>query len=217
MAQGLYGTSKSGVGTEAVTGAVQRSPAVVRTLTGKPYLEAIDRLVLAFSVMPETSEQYHARLRSYIEGKDPLSMQQQAPAILAELINGVDEMAMRRSPAPGKWSVAEILAHLADDEIATAWRYRQIIEQNGITLSAFDQETWARIGDNASAKPADSLQLFRLLRESNLRLLRRLKPDQWELYGVHVERGRITIRDLVRHMAGHDINHIEQIRRIFAR
>ncbi len=167
--------------------------------------------------MSETPEQYHARLHSYIEGKDPLLMQQQAPGILAELINSVDQAVMRRSPAPGKWSVAEILAHLADDEIATAWRYRQIIEQNGITLSAFDQETWARIGDNASAKPADSVQLFRLLRESNLRLLRRLAPEQWDSYGVHVERGRISIRDLVRHMAGHDINHIEQIRKILAR
>jgi hypothetical protein len=55
--------------------------------------------------------------------------------------------------------------------------------------------------------------MFRLLREANLRMLVRLTADEWECYGIHAERGRLTVRDLARHMAGHDRNHLEQIRR----
>lgn len=49
------------------------------------------------------------------------------------------------------------------------------------------------------------------------RFLQQLAPDQWACFGIHTERGRITVRDLAVHMAGHDANHIEQIRRILRR
>jgi len=117
-------------------------------------------------------------------------------------------------PIPNKWSVGEILAHLAEDEIATAWRYRQMVEHNGIELAGFDQDMWARLGDYSSRSPQGSLTLFRLLREANLRFLSQLTPEQWGCFGMHAERGRITVRDLAAHMAGHDANHVEQIRKI---
>jgi uncharacterized damage-inducible protein DinB len=160
------------------------------------------------------AEEYKAKLVSYTEGKDPLQMQREAPKLLAELIRGVPDEVLRRSPAPGKWSIAEILAHLADDEIATAWRYRQMVETPGCSLPGFDQDAWSRMGDYASSKPEESLELFRRLREANLRLLERLSPEQWESWGVHLERGKNTVREFARHMAGHDMNHLEQIRLI---
>jgi len=110
--------------------------------------------------------------------------------------------------------VSEILAHLAEDEIATAWRYRQMVEHNGIELAGFDQDMWARTGEYGSRVPEESLTLFRLLRAANLRFLRNLVPEQWESFGIHSERGRISVRDLALHMAGHDANHVEQIRKI---
>jgi hypothetical protein len=58
--------------------------------------------------------------------------------------------------------------------------------------------------------------LFRLLREANLRMLAKLTPDEWQRSGVHAERGRITVQDLARHTAGHDLNHIDQLRRLLA-
>jgi hypothetical protein len=160
---------------------------------------------------------YEDRLKAYTEGKDPLTMQADAPRILAELIEGVPEQTLRRRPLPDKWSVGEIIAHLAEDEVASSWRYRQIIENNGCALAAFDQDEWARLGNYASWELEDSLQLFRLLREANLRLFRQLTADEWNRFGFHAERGKISVRDLVRHMAGHDMNHLDQIRAILAR
>ena len=64
------------------------------------------------------------------------------------------------------------------------------------------------------ADPQEALAMFRLLREANLKMFAQLTPEQWDRGGVHAERGKLTVRSLCRHMAAHDINHIEQIRRI---
>lgn len=163
--------------------------------------------------MPDTSD-YLARIREYASGKDPLLAQSQTAVILAELIAGGSNAQLTAGPRAGKWSVAEILAHLAEDEIATAWRYRQMVEHSGIELDGFDQDLWARTGNYAGRDPQESLVLFRLLRKANLEFLRGLSAKQWECFGIHAERGRITVRDLAVHMAGHDANHLEQIRKI---
>lgn len=163
--------------------------------------------------MPDTAE-YLARIRQQAQGRDPLQLQRQTPAVLAEIIARSPEAKLATRPKPDKWSVREILAHLAEDEIATAWRYRQMVEHSGITLTGFDQDMWARIGQYSARRPEDSLALFRLLRSTNLQFLEQLTPEQWDCFGIHAERGRITVRDLAVHMAGHDANHVEQIRTI---
>jgi uncharacterized damage-inducible protein DinB len=163
--------------------------------------------------VPDTAE-YLNRIRDYAQDKDPLDLQRQTPTILAALIANASDRQLTTRPSQTKWSITEILAHLAEDEIATTWRYRQMVEHSGIALSGFDQDLWARSGDYASRVAQDSLDLFRLLRSVNLQFLQQLAPEQWECFGIHAERGRITVRDLVAHMAGHDANHVEQIRKI---
>jgi hypothetical protein len=108
----------------------------------------------------------------------------------------------------------EILAHLAEDELVSSWRYRKMIEHRGVTLMGFDQDKWATLGHYRSWNAREALEMFRLLREANLRLLSGLTPEQWECEGNHTERGRVTVRDLARHMAALDINHILQIERL---
>ena len=110
--------------------------------------------------------QYKSKLEAYTEGRDFLAMQSDAPRIIADLIAGLPERTLRLRPLPDKWSVAEIIAHLAEDELISSWRYRQMIETSGCPLAGFDQDVWARIGDYVSWKPSEALQLFRLLREA---------------------------------------------------
>lgn len=165
--------------------------------------------------MMDTAE-YLQRIRGLASNGDPLELQQRTAGMIAEMIEQTTEAQLRQRPAPGKWSVGEILAHLAEDEIATAWRYRQIVEHNGISLPGFDQDLWATLGDYAARAPRESLELFRRLRQANIQFLRRLSPEQWECHGIHAERGPITVRQLATHMTGHDANHVEQVRRILA-
>jgi len=167
--------------------------------------------------MPETAEQYKARFATYTEGKDPVAMQCEAPQVIAELIADVPVTKLKEPLVPGKWSVTEILMHLAEDELTSSWRYRQMLEHDGPELAGFNQELWAEWSDYRSWEPYDALRMFSLLRQANLKLFAQLTPEQWERYGNHTERGRITVRELCRHMAAHDVNHIEQIRRILAK
>ena len=172
-----------------------------------------ESLVQEGDIVPDTAE-YLARIRQYSQAKDPLAQQKETPGLLSELISTASGERLKAQPSPHKWSVAEILAHLAEDEIASAWRYRQMVEHSGVELAGFDQDLWARLGDYRERSPKESLELFRLLREANLKFLQQLAPEQWDCCGIHAERGRITVRDLATHMAGHDANHIEQIRRL---
>jgi hypothetical protein len=163
--------------------------------------------------MPDTPE-YLLRIRRHAVGVNPLEAQAQTPDVLAELIGEVSDAQLAERPGPDKWSIGEILAHLAEDEIATAWRYRQMVEHSGIELAGFNQDLWAKIGNYGRRAPRESLELFKLLRSVNLEFLNGLSAEQWSCFGIHAERGRITVEDLAAHMAGHDANHVEQIRRI---
>lgn len=167
--------------------------------------------------MSETKQQYLERLASYVAEKDPLVMQRLAAERLERLIEYVPEAELRRRPAPGKWAVVEILAHMAEDELVSSWRYRQMIEHAGVTLTGFDQDEWARLGKYSEWNARAALEMFRLLREANLKMLHGLTAEEWERGGTHAERGPITVRDLARHMAAHDVNHILQIERVLGR
>jgi hypothetical protein len=162
------------------------------------------------------TEDYQAKLQAHVTGKDPLTMQSETPRLLAVLVHGVPDAKLGQRPHPDKWAVTEIIAHLAEDELVTSWRYRQMIENSGCALPPFDQDQWAQLGDYRSWKAADALDMFRLLRDANLRMLERLSKEEWDRFGLHAERGRISVRDLARHMAGHDMNHVDQIRLILS-
>lgn len=149
-----------------------------------------------------------------MDDQDAIAVQSDTPQVLARLIEGATDEILGRQPAPGKWSIRAILAHMAEDELVSSWRYRQMIEHDGATLLGFDQDEWARLGDYDSWAPREALEMFRLLREANLRMFKRLTTEEWQRHGIHSERGRMTVQDLGRHMAGHDANHVSQIRRI---
>jgi hypothetical protein len=160
--------------------------------------------------MAETPRQYGRRLARYAAGKDPLALQRAAPRRLAALLEGRSRTELTRRPA-GRWSVAQIVAHLADAEIATSWRWRQILSSNEIPIQAYDQEAWASTFDYAHRDPAKSLELFSVLRANNVALLMSVPRRLWRNHGVHQERGNESIRHLLLLVAGHDLNHMKQI------
>ncbi|MBI3668763.1 MAG: DinB family protein [Acidobacteria bacterium] len=164
--------------------------------------------------MQETPQQYTKRILGYVKGQEPLRVQQGTPKKIEGLIRRLSRRQMRRRPAPGKWSIAEILAHLADTELVGGYRIRLILGSNGTPIQAFDQNVWARKANYAQQDPHKSLRTFRTLREANLRLLKSLPKKKWSNYGMHAERGKETIARVVQMFAGHDLNHLEQLARI---
>jgi len=164
--------------------------------------------------MQETPQEYIKRILGNVEGFDPLKVQAGTARKLERLIKGVPASRLRKRPAPEKWSAGEILAHLADSEIVVGWRLRQILGAPGTPIQAYDQDSWAAAGHYGKRDPRKSAELFRVVREANLALLKSLAPDQWKHHGMHAERGEETIERIVQMMAGHDINHTKQVERI---
>jgi DinB superfamily len=166
--------------------------------------------------MKETPQQYTQRVVGYVEGKQPLAVQAATAKKLERLIKGIPTGKLRKRPAPDKWSVGEILAHLADTEIVSGFRMRLILGAPGTPIAAFDQDSWVTSGHYAKRDPRKSVEQFRVIRDANLALLNSLTPEQWKQHGMHSERGRETIEHIVRMFAGHDLNHLQQIERILA-
>ncbi len=164
--------------------------------------------------MQETPQEYTRRILANVGGLDPLTVQAETPAKLERLVKGLPSSRLRERPAPDKWSAAEILAHLADAELVTAWRMRQILGAPGTPIQAYDQDSWAAAGHYETRDPQKSLQLIRTLREANVALLKSLSPEQWKQYGRHAERGEESIERIARMMAGHDLNHLKQLEKI---
>jgi len=164
--------------------------------------------------MQETPQQYTARLLSLVGDKDPLKIQQATAKKLAASIKRLDKKKLNKRPAPGKWAINEILAHLADAEVVGSWRMRIILNQNGAPIHAFDQDTWASTFNYQKSDAKKSLETFRTLRENNLAMLKKVSKELWENYGEHTERGRETISHIVRMFAGHDLNHLTQVEQI---
>jgi len=164
--------------------------------------------------MKETVQEYIQRIQGKIAGKDPIRTQTETAKRLTGLLKRGTPAKLKKRPAPDKWSVVEILAHLADVEMVTGWRLRSILGSPGTPIQAFDQDAWAAAGQYAKRDPRKSLELFRVLREANLVLLKWLSPEQRKLFGLHAERGEESIERLTQMIAGHDINHLEQIESI---
>ena len=164
--------------------------------------------------MKETPQQYTQRVTSYVEGKKSLAVQAATAKKLEKLIKGVPTSKLRKRPAPDKWSVGEILAHLADAEIVGGFRMRLILGAPGTPIPAFDQDRWVSSGHYDKRNPRRSVEQFRTLREANLALLKSLTREQWKHHGVHSERGVETIDRIAHMFAGHDLNHLRQIERI---
>jgi len=164
--------------------------------------------------MKETPQQYSQRILGHMEGQDPLKAQSAAAKKLDRLVKGVPASRLRKRPAPDKWSVGEVLAHLADAEIVIAWRIRSILGAPGTPIQAYDQDAWAAVGNYAKRDPRKSIEQFRAMREANLAFYKSLRPEQWKQSGMHAERGEESIERIARMIAGHDINHILQIEQI---
>ncbi len=103
--------------------------------------------------MQETPQQYTQRILGYLEGKEPMEVLAATPRQIARLVKGVSRKKLAQRPATDKWSVTEILAHLADSELVYGFRIRLILEAGGPPLQGTNQDAWAKFSDYAKHDP----------------------------------------------------------------
>jgi uncharacterized damage-inducible protein DinB len=151
---------------------------------------------------------------SFLGTSEPRQVIAATPVRLQELLDSLGAERAEKSPSPGKWSVREILCHLADCEIVFAYRLRQTLAEPHHVIQPFDQDLWA---NNYGAYDTQSaLAVFPAVRNFNVKLIESLPAEAFSKPVTHPERGSMTFQSIVETMGGHDMNHIGQIEKIAA-
>jgi len=163
---------------------------------------------------PEQAATYVRSILALLGERDPLEVQARLADDLRAAVRGLTDEQLRQPEAKGKWSILEVLGHLADAEVVFGWRLRLVIAQDRPTITGFDQDDWVARVCGAYPDAWSAIQQIAVLREGHLRLLRALKPGDWDRVGLHAERGPESIRLMAKLYAGHDLVHLRQIARI---
>jgi len=157
---------------------------------------------------------YTKRILALLGDRDPLATLAASAERVEELFGGLSGKGLQRSFGPGKWTASEILCHLADVELAVGFRVRQALAEDDHRIQPFEQDDWAR--RYKALDPAVAVRSYRALREWNLNLFRSLTPRDLARVAQHPERGEESVGTILRLLAGHDLNHIQQLERIQA-
>jgi hypothetical protein len=158
---------------------------------------------------------------TYVKSLLELLGDRQSLAVLAELVpwlqrrlHRMPQAALRRPEAPGKWSVVEIVQHLADSDMVFGFRMRMILSEDRPPLQGYDQDKWASLFRYAESSPESALAELGALRAAPLAVLHRPGPAERGRVGMHSERGAESLEHLTKLMAAHDLVHRRQIERV---
>jgi hypothetical protein len=135
--------------------------------------------------------------------------------LIRESLAGIPREAWSYKPSPTSWSIHEIIIHLADSEVNGYIRCRKIIAEPGSSITAYDQDAWTDKLSYSSQNTEDHLNLFRMLRELNHRLLSGLAEPVWEHHILHPEKGKVTLNDWLTIYSNHVKVHLEQVQRAY--
>ena len=131
-------------------------------------------------------------------------------AAVAEALLKITPEELDFKPGPEKWSVREIIHHLADSEMTAAVRLRLLIAEDRPTIHGYDQDEFARrLYYDRPHEP--SLELFRLARQSTAEILDRLTPTEWVREGTHTEAGPYGVEAWLTTYSQHAHKHARQI------
>lgn len=144
--------------------------------------------------------------------KDPLKALADTPRKIRSLLETWSARQWERTYAPGKWSARRVLIHLAQAELALTTRVRFAATQDGYVAQPYDQDAWLPLDDHADGPTA--LDAYTALRRLNLAMFKGMTPAQRKRVFTHPDYGEITPGWVFSQLAGHDIHHLRQLRRI---
>jgi DinB family protein len=158
-------------------------------------------------------EAYRERLFGLVGEQNPLRVMAQTGSALEEIVRMHTAAVLCARPFEGKWSAKEIIGHLGDGEWVYGFRLRLIFCEKDPGIVGTAQEVWVARQKHNERDAAELVEVFRMLRELNLAFWQGVSPEDLKRVGSHNERGRETLEVMLRMVAGHDLSHLEQIRR----
>jgi uncharacterized damage-inducible protein DinB len=148
--------------------------------------------------------------------RNVLSALAAAPRAIRRALGRASRRRLARRPARREWSTTEVLGHLLDAEVTLAFRIRKLAAEPGGTIVAWDQERWTTGLRHQRGDARTLLEAYAALRAANVEQVRRLSPAQRAAAGRHPEYGRLRVREMLEHLAEHDLNHLAQVRAALA-
>ena len=127
---------------------------------------------------------------------------------LTQAIAGLTHDDLAAHPVPGTWSIRQIVLHLMDADLITSDRMKRVIAEEDPTLLGFDQAAFANGLFYDALDAAMAADVFAKNRLLTTEILRRLPPEAFERSGMHSERGRLTLAQLVQGMVEHLDHHL---------
>lgn len=162
----------------------------------------------------EQARAYTSAILGLLGDRNPLEVLERTATALRQAIDGLSPRQIAEPESPGKWSMGQVLQHLADSDLVWGYRVRMVLAHDRPPLTGYDQDLWAERLRYDRAEPGQALQDFETLRRANLRLLQRASPEDLQRVGVHAERGEESVEHMVKLYAGHDLLHLQQLDRI---
>lgn len=144
-----------------------------------------------------------------------LSLLEKTPILLETMLRDLPEELLRWKPAAERWSIAEVLGHLADLEGVYADRTRRIVTEDNPTLQKYDPTKTVVVGDYVRGSAGENLASFIRMRRATVILLRSIPPDAGEYEATHTELGNITLHQMLSEWASHDLGHLRQIAELY--
>jgi hypothetical protein len=163
-----------------------------------------------------TATTYVRALLDLLGPRDPLEVMEELVPWLNARLSSIAEPVLRKPEARGKWSVIEVIQHLADSDLVAGYRIRMVVTEDRPPIPGYDQDRWASEFHYRETPLAVAMAQLRGLRAANLHFWRRLTAQQLERVGNHTERGPESAGYLLRLMGAHDLVHRRQIDRILA-
>ena len=158
---------------------------------------------------------YTEKILGFLGEKNPVESLQETTRRIPEIAAKLGPAGLARPYAPGKWTGAQVLAHLADAEMVIGFRLRQALTVDNYVIQPFDQDLWAKKYDAVDGVQA--VAAFAALRQWNLALIRDLTPQELARPAHHPERGPEGVGQIIKMLDGHDLNHLSQLEQIPAR
>jgi hypothetical protein len=162
----------------------------------------------------EMTAAYRKRVLGFLGNQDPIQVLGRTADVLGEIVrdNGRERLQVR--PIEGKWTPCEVMGHLCDCEWVYGYRARLILCEENPPILGMDQDLWVAGQRYNEREPIELAEEFRYLRKHNLRMWRGLTPHELERTGQHSERGPESLGLLRTLLAGHDLLHLDQLKRL---
>lgn len=160
------------------------------------------------------ADEYVKAMIGMVGDRNPIAMLGGAVARLREEIARIPQGKLTLPEAEGKWSITEVVRHLAETEMVYGYRIRMVLSHDTPEIQGFDQDKWASLVSYDGATIDDYLSMLEILREMNLKVYRCLREEQLHRFGVHSERGPESVGRQIKLCAAHDEVHLKQILRI---